>query len=156
MKKKIIILLSILSFISISAVIINTIQDKILLEKHREFYNNYEELEYKAFKVKKFGVYEGYLVVFFDEMDKEFFRTNIYDYEKEGQFCLYKNGEFCENVDVYNFFKKEKTFYKINVRFDIYSIFFNISYHYKIFNVFYLNSFLSLYPNYFLFSPFLL
>ena len=98
MKKKFKIFLAITiifsTVIGISSCIIKKKQDEFkqeVLKQHRELFSNYEGMEYKEYKVYYLGIYDGYIGLFFDEMDKEKF-FGYSDYFYKGQILFYKDG----------------------------------------------------------------
>ncbi len=116
MKKKLrifIVIISILSiFFGLSVCIVNKkINDlkKEALNQHRELFSNYEGMEYKEYKVFYLGIYDGYIGLFFDEMDKEkFFKYSEYVFK--GQILFYKDGKLLnETSKITDFILKEKT-----------------------------------------------
>lgn len=115
MKKKFKILLVITivfsTIIGISSCIIKKKQDEFkqeVLNQHRELFNNYEEMKYKEYKVYYLGIYDGYIGLFFDEMDKEMF-FNYGEYKYQGQLLFYKDGKLLKETDKITNELKEKT-----------------------------------------------
>ena len=116
MKKKFKIFLAITiifsTVIGISSCVIKKKQDEFkqeVLNQHRELFSNYEGMEYKEYKVFYLGIYDGYIGLFFDEMDKEKF-FGYSDYFYKGQILFYKDGKLLnETSKITDFILKEKT-----------------------------------------------
>ena len=116
MKKKFKIFLAITiifsTVIGISSCVIKKKQDEFkqeVLNQHRELFSNYEGMEYKEYKVYYLGIYDGYIGLFFDEMDKEKF-FGYSDYFFKGQILFYKDGKLLnETSKITDFILKEKT-----------------------------------------------
>ncbi len=116
MKKKFKIFLAITiissTVIGISSCVIKKKQDVFkqeVLKQHRELFNNYEEMKYKEYIVYYLGIYDGYIGLFFDEMDKDTF-FGYSDYFYKGQLLFYKDGKILKETDQIIFhILKEKT-----------------------------------------------
>lgn len=120
-KKWLIIVFSVFCSLTTFVVTFNIVQNNIILEKHKEFFNNYNDYKYKEYKIKKLGFYKGYWVLFFDEMDKEYYEVDLNNYQSNGQFCLYKNGIIYDNAsDIISNEMKYENQYTIYYRFNKY------------------------------------